>query len=483
MRKEVVVVVSTTLVVVAVGALVRRWKRKKEQQLIQTRNIIRKFAKECATPVTKLWHVADDLVSTMEASLNSSNETSSTLNMIVSSVTSLPNGEEEGVFYGVNLQGTYLLILRARLGGKNMPISGLHREEISIPNAVLAATPREIIDFVATEIAKFVSAHPCNEAGTAAKKKKLGFTLSHPIDSAMPFTNDPVGKELVKDINQALKNHGLKMQVFALVDDAVGGLAGGRYYNRDNVAAITLGMSTKAAFAKPAQESEHAQSPNSNELIVSMEWGNFRSSHLPLTPFDTSLDAESSNPGNGIFEKLISGMYLGEIARRVLLEIAQEAALFGSKVPPKLMTPYLLRSPDMAAMHQDTSEDREVVAEKLNEVFGITRSTKMAREVVAEVCDIVSERGARLAGAGILSIIKKLGRIENRKSVVTVEGGLYEHYRIFRNYLHSSVWEMLGDDFSDNVVVEHSHGGSGTGALFLAAAATRTHTHTKLGDS
>lgn len=86
------VIVSTTLVVVAVGALVRRWKRKKEQQLRKTRNIIQKFAKECATPVTKLWHVADDLVSAMEASLASSNETSSTLNMIISSVTSLPNG-------------------------------------------------------------------------------------------------------------------------------------------------------------------------------------------------------------------------------------------------------------------------------------------------------------------------------------------------------------------------------------------------------
>lgn len=29
------------------------------------------------------------------------------------------------------------------------------------------------------------------------------------------------------------------------------------------------------------------------------------------------------------------------------------------------------RSPDMAAMHQDTSEDREVVSEKLKEVFGV----------------------------------------------------------------------------------------------------------------
>ena len=86
------VIVSTTLVVVAVGASVRRWKRKKEQQLRKTRNIIQNFEKECVTPVTKLWHVADDLVCAMEASLASSNETSSTLNMIISSVTSLPNG-------------------------------------------------------------------------------------------------------------------------------------------------------------------------------------------------------------------------------------------------------------------------------------------------------------------------------------------------------------------------------------------------------
>ncbi|KAF7802343.1 low affinity sulfate transporter 3 [Senna tora] len=38
----------------------------------------------------------------------------------------------------------------------------------------------------------------------------------------------------------------------------------------------------------------------------------------------------------------------------------------------------------------------------------------MAREVVAEVCDIVAERGVGLAAAGIVGIMKKLGRIENR---------------------------------------------------------------------
>ncbi|MED6193521.1 hypothetical protein PIB30_020323 [Stylosanthes scabra] len=246
-----------------------------------------------------------------------------------------------------------------------------------------------------------------------------------------------VRKGLMKDLNQALKNLGTKMHIFALVDETIGGLAGGRYYNRDCVAAITLAMRTNAAYTEPSED------PYSTEMI---------------------------------FEKLISGMYLGEIVRLVLLKLAQETGLFGGKVPPNLIIPYALSSPDMAAMHQDTSEDREIVGEVLNEIFGIDKSSLLARKLVAEVCDIVTERGARLAGAGIVGIVKKLDRIENRKSVVTVEGGLYEHYRIFRNYLHSSVWQMLGKDFSDNVTVEHSHGGTGTGALFLAAA----HTHKPL---
>lgn len=33
------------------------------------------------------------------------------------------------------------------------------------------------------------------------------------------------------------------------------------------MAAITLGMSTNAAYVEPAQESELARSPNSNELV------------------------------------------------------------------------------------------------------------------------------------------------------------------------------------------------------------------------
>ncbi|CAK9320510.1 unnamed protein product [Citrullus colocynthis] len=484
MRKELLVAaLATAATLVVAAAALRRWKQRKQWQLKQAHRILRKFARECATPVPKLWQIADDLESDMRASIASNGASpNASLKMLVSYADAFPNGDEEGFYYGVNLRGTNFLILCARLGGKNAPISDIHREEISIPPNVMNGNSEDLFDFIAVEVGKFVSAHPEN-VYEPVKRTELGFTLSYPVDDVAASlgnvikwnsfsADDTVAKNMVNNINQALNKHGVNLRVSAMVDDTVGNLAGGRYYCRDSVAAITLGMGTNAAYIESAQELGHLNgpSPTSREMGVSMEWGNFRSPHLPITEFDASLDSESLNPGSQVFQKLVSGTYLGEIVRRVLVKMAQETLLFGDPVPPKLMTPYVLRSPDMAAMHQDTSEDREVVHEKLKEIFGITDSTPMAREIVAEVCDVVSERAARLAGAGIVGIVKKLGRIENKRNIVTVEGGLYEHYRVFRNYLNSSIWEMLGNELSDNVIVEHSHGGSGAGAVFLASS-------------
>lgn len=42
------------------------------------------------------------------------------------------------------------------------------------------------------------------------------------------------------------------------------------------------------------------------------------------------------------FEKMISGMYLGEIVRRVILKMGQECNLFGD-IGSKLEEPFILR--------------------------------------------------------------------------------------------------------------------------------------------
>lgn len=53
------------------------------------------------------------------------------------------------------------------------------------------------------------------------------------------------------------------------VDDTVGNLAGGRYYNKESVAAVTLGMGTDATYVEPADAALqwHGPSPKLGEMV------------------------------------------------------------------------------------------------------------------------------------------------------------------------------------------------------------------------
>lgn len=104
-----------------------------------------------------------------------------------------------------------------------------------------------------------------------------------------------------------------------------------------------------------------------------------------------------------------------------------------------------------------------------------------ARRLVVRVCDIVTRRAARLAAAGIVGILKKIGRDgsggigsgrtkgEVRRTVVAIEGGLYAGYTMFREYLNEAAAEILGDEVAQNVILRISKDGSGIGAALLAA--------------
>lgn len=96
------------------------------------------------------------------------------------------------------------------------------------------------------------------------------------------------------------------------------------------------------------------------------------------------------------------------------------------------------------------------------------------RKVIVDVCNIVATRGARLSAAGILSILKKMGRDtvregKKQRTVIAVDGGLYEHYTEYRNCLENTLNELLGKEVSETVVLELANDGSGIGAAILAA--------------
>ncbi|XP_022638341.1 hexokinase-2, chloroplastic isoform X1 [Vigna radiata var. radiata] len=102
-------------------------------------------------------------------------------------------------------------------------------------------------------------------------------------------------------------------------------------------------------------------------------------------------------------------------------------------------------------------------------VSGTAESNLSERKTVLEVCETVVRRGGRLAGAGIVGILQKMEEDENR-SVVAIDGGLYENYPQYRTYLQDSVEELLGTEKSNNVVIEHTKDGSAIGAALLAAS-------------
>ena len=56
---------------------------------------------------------------------------------------------------------------------------------------------------------------------------------------------------------------------------------------------------------------------------------------------------------------------------------------------------------------------------------------------------------------------------------MAIDGGLYEHYPLFRHNMQSTVKELLGSEVSETVILELSNDGSGIGATLLAASNPR----------
>ncbi|XP_012449811.1 hexokinase-2, chloroplastic [Gossypium raimondii] len=442
--------------------------------------MLTKLQQDCATPLPVLRNVAASMSDDIRAGL--AVDGGSDLKMILSYVDSLPTGDEKGLFYALDLGGTNFRVLRVELGGKDKRVIAIESDQVSIPQELMSATSEELFDFIASALANF--AH--KDGNFPGKKGEIGFTFSFPvkqtsIDSGILIkwtkgfaVSGTAGKDVVACLNEAMDRKGIDMRVSALVNDTVATLAGARYWDDDVMVSVILGTGTNACYVErmdciPKLRGEFSPS---GKTIVNLEWGAF-SKGLPLTVFDRDMDAASINPGEQIFEKTISGMYLGEIARRALLHMAEEGSLFGKSMPEKLSMPFVLGTPDLSTMQQDGTEDLHTVGSVLYNVAGV-ESNLSSRKIVLEVCDTVVKRAARLAGAGIVGILQKIEKdtkdaIFGKRTVVAMDGGLYERYPQYRRYLKEAVAELLGPETSQNIVIEHSKDGSGIGAALLAA--------------
>ena len=122
----------------------------------------------------------------------------------------------------------------------------------------------------------------------------------------------------------------LPVRVAALVNDTVGTLMSRSYTSPGKTSTLLgaiFGTGTNGAYveklSKITKPLEGDYDSSTGEMIVNTEWGSFDNqlAVLPTTPYDVQLDKESVNPGIQMFEKRVSGMFLGEILRVVILSM------------------------------------------------------------------------------------------------------------------------------------------------------------------
>ena len=176
------------------------------------------------------------------------------------------------------------------------------------------------------------------------KESSIGYCFSYPAKSLLNgdaelikwtkgvniagMEGNPVGEPLVKFLNEKTNSSFKKI---AVVNDTITSLfAGLMNPGYDAYVGLIVGTGTNMATFFPSEYIPKIKDLEgwSGETPVNLESGNFNPPHL--TAFDAEVDENSDNKGYQIFEKAISGMYLGRIFRSVFpndgLDVKLDAA-------------------------------------------------------------------------------------------------------------------------------------------------------------
>mmetsp|Transcript_10758 Transcript_10758/g.23714 ORF Transcript_10758/g.23714 Transcript_10758/m.23714 type:complete len:468 (+) Transcript_10758:57-1460(+) len=381
------------------------------------------------------------------------------IKMLNARVSKLPSGKESGVVYAMDLGGTNLRVLRVKLlGGAREPeVTEFSRR---IPDSLMAssATGDQLFDNVAEAALELVQRHNDNNG---SEPIKCGFTFSFPMEQPKLAsgiliewtkgfaTSNCVGKDAAELMNAAFKRKKVNMEVAAMCNDTVGTLMGCAYMHPTCRIGLILGTGSNACYFDPSIGS-----------VINCEWGGFDSPHMRKTAVDMAIDKVSPNPSRQMFEKQISGLYLGEIVRRLFVSI------FGERGMPEDLT---------RRAGWDTADVSHVLGAFTEEEvlsFLNTRlkwrsppTAEMAR-VMKRLAELVVDRSAALCAAGIAAVARKTK--EFRVLTVGIDGSVYKKSPGYQDRLHRYLKKLT--PFAEGIRLVESVDGSGKGAALVVAS-------------
>ncbi|CAH1763683.1 6262_t:CDS:2 [Entrophospora sp. SA101] len=362
--------------------------------------------------------------------------------MVPSYITRLPTGIETGDYLALDLGGTNLRVAVVTLVGLGK--TELMYKQYRIPDELKTGTVEELFDWVALAVKGLLDDSGHNnlendgQTSNLNKPKELymGVTFSFPINQTA--VKQGVVMQMGKGFNViGLENHdGVKVHIAVIVNDTVGTLVANAYKDQNTIISVILGTGTNAAcISTTSSISKIKFPPNTPEyMIVNTEWGIMGADFLPFIKYDKVLDLQSKIPGFQPFEKMVSGMYLGELVRLTIVDHVKSFNLFGGFLPGGMEIPYNFSTIQMSDIESDKTANRSEILKILLKGFKFPDDKKPSKEDMKIVCEIIkaySRRSAQLSAVAVASLIKlqcpDFPSVE-RDIRVAIDGSMYHKY-------------------------------------------------------
>jgi hexokinase len=410
---------------------------------------------------------------------------------------------------------------------------------------MVAKTSKELFSFLAKQIESFLKEHHEDHYFSHIKRRKtgevkdqeifqLGFTFSFPVHQVginkgllMRWTkgfdiHDTVGKDVCALLQAEIDELHLPVKVAALVNDTVGTLMARSYTSPGKTGTLLgaiFGTGTNGAYVETLDKvtkmlnnkASGAFDKSTGEMIINSEWGSFDNSlrTLPNTPYDIELDRNSNNPGIQMFEKRISGMFLGELFRLAIVSVlnlhdpktpftseqkveAKSTVQTTSQVSENspLFQQWGIDTSFLSICAGDNSQNRAVIRQTLAKDYGVQDASIEDAKAMQDIAAAVGVRAARLAAVAIAGIVLNTGRLDSSSAGATagegkgdvpeediidigVDGSLVEFYPGFENHIREALREVddIGEKGEKRIRIGIAKDGSGVGAALIALVA------------
>ncbi|KAI9301728.1 hypothetical protein BJ944DRAFT_168563 [Cunninghamella echinulata] len=410
--------------------------------------------------------------------------------MIPSYVTKLPTGQERGTFLALDLGGSTLRVCAVELLGNGKVNVKEMKRSIPMTDPLRQGHVDPFFDWIAETVELLLKEYHIDHKNTALS---MGVSWSFPIDQTSVSDGTIlrmgkgfdlkgiIGKDLKSLFTDAFKRKKINVKVSALVNDTVGVLVAHAYSNPKSRIGFIYGTGTNAAYPEKISKMVKLKATNhyhqDEEMLVNTEIDIFGSeSYLPLNRFDLHLDQHHNQPKFQLYEKMMSGGYLGELVRLAALELINEKVLFHGCTPLEFKEMYLFDSSKLSDIESQANQPLNVKSSYIQSLFTFDTNyllTEQDVEIIIELCLLVATRGAKLAGAAIASLIEQQAHLllikdDQQPIVIGVNGSTYELYPQMPSRILNSLSDWFGTEIAHRIQLEVARDGASIGSALIA---------------